>query len=48
MQENHERVVKARLSTLYLQFKFGEIQKDDLTQTLVFLAGVELKLKTPA
>ena len=27
----------------YLQLKFDEIEKDYFTQTLVFLAGIELK-----
>ena len=28
---------------MHLKLKFDELQKDYLTQTLVFLAGVELK-----
>ena len=42
-RENHEWVVKIRVSIAYIQLKFDEIQNDYLTQTLVFLAGVELK-----
>ena len=41
--KNHERAVKIEVSIAYLQFKFDEVQNDYLTQTLVFLAGVELK-----
>ena len=39
--------VKTRVSNVYQQLKFDEIQNDHLTQTLIFLAGVELK-KIPA
>ena len=31
------------ISIAYLQLNFNEIQNDYLTQTLVFLSGVELK-----
>ena len=31
------------MSIVYLQLKFDETQNDYLTQTLVFLAGVELR-----
>ena len=35
--------MKTRLSIVYLQLKFDKIQNDNSTQTLVFLAKVELK-----
>ena len=35
--------LKTWVSIVYLQFEFDEIQNDDLTGTLVFLAGAELK-----
>ena len=47
-QENYEWAVKTRESIAYIQFKFDEIQNGYFTQTLVFLAGVELKKITPA
>ena len=37
------RVVKAQLSIVSLQLKFDKIQNDSLIQSLVFLAGVEVK-----
>ena len=37
------RISKTRVSIVYPQFKFDEIQNDYLTQTLVFLAGSELE-----
>ena len=46
----HQKIMKELQKLeyrLYLHLKFDEIQKDYLTQTLVFFAGVELK-KTPA
>ena len=44
----HEWAVKTRVSIVYLQLKFDEIQNDYLTQTLVFLAGVEMKKYAPS
>ena len=41
------RGVRTRESIVYLQLKFDEIKNDYLTQTLVFLVGVELKKKHP-
>ena len=38
----HERAVKSRVSIVYPQLKFDEIQNDYLTQTLVFLVIVKL------
>ena len=46
-KENQEFVVKTGLSIVYLQIMFDEIQKDTLTEILVFLEGVKLK-KTQA
>ena len=43
MPENHDWEVKTQVSIVYLQFKFDEILKDYLTQTLVFLAEIWLK-----
>ena len=40
---NHEWGVKTRVSIVYLQFKFDEAQNDYLTQSLGFLAEVELQ-----
>ena len=50
MPENHEWwAVKTQVSIVYLQPKINEVQNDYLTQTMVFLAGIELKKKiTPA
>ena len=49
MPENHERLVKTRILLVHLQLrKFYEIQCDYLVQTLVILAGVELKKKQTA
>ena len=47
-KNNHEWIVKFLVSIAYLYLKFDEIQNDYLTQTLAFLAGVELKKVTPA
>ena len=41
--ENHASAVKTRVSIVYLQLYFDEIQNDYLAQTLVFLVGFELK-----
>ena len=35
--------VRTRVSIVYLQLKFNEIQNDYLTQILLFLIGLELK-----
>ena len=43
--EYHDWSVKTRLSTVYRQLKFDEIQNDYLIQILVFLAGIKLKKK---
>ena len=45
LPENHDWAVEIWVSIVYLQLKFDKIQNDCLTQTLVFLAGVELKKK---
>ena len=42
-QKNHIRAVKTRVTIVYVQLKFDESQDDYLTQTLVYLTGVELK-----
>ena len=39
--------MKTRIAIVYLQLKNDEIQKDYLTETLVFSAGDELKKNTP-
>ena len=44
--ENHKWAVKTRVSIVYQQLTFDEIQSDNLTQTLVFLTRFLLK-KTP-
>ena len=43
LSKNHESAPKNGISIAYLQFSFDEIHKDYLTQTVTFLAGVELK-----
>ena len=45
--EKLKQAIKTRVSIVYLQLKIDEIQNDYLIQTLVFLAGVEMR-KTPA
>ena len=45
MLTTRKKIIKTRLSIIYLQLKFDEIQNYYLTQTLIFLAGVELKKK---
>ena len=43
--ENHEWGLKIWVLIVNLSFKFDEIQNDYSIQTLIFLAGVELKKK---
>ena len=47
-QKIRNKLFKTRVSIVYLQFKFDETQNGYFTQTMVFLAGVELKKSTPA
>ena len=47
MPEKHELSVKTQKSIVYLQLKCDEMQNGYLTQTMIFLAGVELKKLNP-